>query len=291
MAEAELIVDCKNILGEGPAWHPEQGKLFWVDIQQSELWQLEPMTGETKTWKTPERICSFAFRENDGLVVAFESGFAFYGPDSGEVVRIREIEPELPATRLNDGCCDRQGRFIVGGMDESGNSEPISGVYRLDPDLSVHKLVSGVACANSTCFSPDGRTLYFADTPAAAIWAHDYDPATGTISNKRLFCDFSDQPGVPDGSTVDVEGYLWNAQWNGYRVVRYAPDGSVDRVIELPVMNPTCPVFCGDNLDLLCVTTARYHMTPEQIAAEPNSGGLFAVRPGVKGLPEPKFAG
>ena len=291
MAEVELIVDCKNILGEGPAWHPQQRKLFWVDIERSELWQFDPTTGKTKTWKTPERVGSLAFRQSGGLIVAFESGFAFYEPDSGEVTRIRDIEADLPATRLNDGRCDRQGRFIVGGMDESGNREAISGVYRLDPDLSVHKLISGVACANSTCFSPDGRTMYFADTPVAKIWAFDYDPETGEVSNKKVFCDFSDQPGRPDGSTVDAEGCLWNAQWNGHRLVRYAPDGSIDRVIELPATNPTCPVFFGEDLELLGVTTARYHMTPEQIAAEPISGGLLALRPGVKGLAESQFAG
>ena len=291
MAEPELVVDCRNILGESVVWCPNQRKLYWVDIEQSELHRLDLHTGETEVWKTPERIGSFAFHENDGLLVAFESGFAFYEPMSGEVTRIHDVEAELPTTRLNDGRCDRQGRFIAGAMNESPSGESIASVYRLDPDLSMHKLISGVVCANSTCFSPNGRTMYFADTPAAEIWAYEYDPATGELSNKRVLCEFTDQPGLPDGSTVDAEGYIWNAQWNGHRVVRYAPDGLVDRVIEMPVLNPTCVAFGGDDLDVLYITTARFHMTPEQIAAEPLSGGLFALQPGVKGLPEPRFSG
>ena len=207
------------------------------------------------------------------------------------IEKIQDIEPDLATTRMNDGRCDRQGRFIVGGMDESDNGEAISNVYRVDNDLGVHKIISGVACANSTCFSPDGQVMYFADTPTGEIWAYDYDTNTGAIANKRIFTDFSDQPGIPDGSIVDAEGFLWNAQWNGYRVIRYRPDGSVDRVIDIPVMNPTCVTFGGKDLDVLYVTTARYLMTPEQIEAEPLSGGLFAVKVDVKGLNEPKFCG
>ncbi|NIQ38130.1 MAG: hypothetical protein GTN81_06030 [Proteobacteria bacterium] len=291
MSEVECIVDCQNILGEGVAWSADEQKLYWVDIEKSHLWCYDPGTGETKTWNPPERITSFAFRDRGGLLVAFESGLAFYDPETGKTEKIQDIEPDLATTRMNDGRCDRQGRFIVGGMDESGNWEAISNVYRLDRDLSVHKIISDVACANSTCFSPDGRVMYFADSLAGEIWAYDYDTNTGAIANRRVFVDFSDQPGMPDGSVIDAEGFLWNAQWNGYRVIRYRPDGAVDRVLDMPVMNPTCVAFGGKNLDMLYVTTGRYLMTPEQIETEPLSGGLFAVKVDVKGLNEPKFCG
>jgi len=291
MCEVECVVDCQNTLGEGPAWSVDEQKLYWVDIQKSELWRYDPETGESTTWNSPERITSFAFRDRGGLLVAFESGLAFYDPETGKTEKIRDIEPDLATTRMNDGRCDRQGRFIVGGMDESDKGEAISNVYRVDGDLSVHKIISGVACANSTCFSPDGQLMYFADTPTGEIWTYDYDINTGAISNKRVFTDFSDQPGIPDGSIIDAEGFLWNAQWNGYRVIRYRPDGTVDRVLEMPVRNPTCVVFGGKDLDVLYVTTARYLMTPEQIKAESLSGGLFAVKVDVHGLNEPKFRG
>ena len=291
MTEVECVVDCRNILGEGPAWSVDEQKLYWVDIEKSQLWSFDPVTKETMTRELPERMTAFAFRDQGGLLAAYESSLAFYDPKTGQTEKIQDLEPDLISTRMNDGRCDRQGRFIIGGMDESGNGEAISNVYRVDSDLSVHKIISGVACANSTCFSPDGRVMYFADTPAAEIWAYDYDSGSGNISNKRVFTDFASQPGVPDGSIVDAEGFLWSAQWNGWRVVRYRPDGSVDRVLDMPVMNPTCAAFGGKNLDVLYITTARYLMTDEQIEAQPLSGGLFAVRLDVKGLKEPKFCG
>ncbi|CAB1061614.1 gluconolactonase family protein [Olavius sp. associated proteobacterium Delta 1] len=291
MSDVKCVVDCQNILGEGPAWSVDEQRLYWVDIEKSELRCYDPATGDSKVWKTPERVGSFAFREPGGLLVAFESGLDFWEPASGQPRRIQSFEPDLTTTRTNDGRCDRQGRFIVGGMNEADTGDPISNVYRLDHDLRSHKIISNVTCANSTCFSPDGMVMYFADTPTGQIWAYDYDADTGAVANRRVFADFSDQPGLPDGSIVDAEGFLWNAQWNGYRVVRYRPDGTIDRIVDIPVMNPTCVAFGGKDLDVLYVTTARYLMTPEQIEAEPLSGGLFAVKVDVQGLNEPKFSG
>ncbi|UCD71110.1 MAG: SMP-30/gluconolactonase/LRE family protein [Syntrophobacterales bacterium] len=291
IAEIECVVDCQNTLGEGPVWSSEEQKLYWVDIQKSEVWCYDPETGDTKVWNAPERVVCLAPREGGGFLVAFESGLAFYDLETGKVTKIRNIEADLPSTRMNDGRCDRQGRFVIGGMDESEKADKISNVYRLDKDLSIRKIISGVACANSICFSPDGRVMYFADTPVGEICAYDYDPDAGNLSNKRIFADFADQPGTPDGSIVDAEGGVWNAQWNGHRVVRYRPDGTMDRVFDFPVLNPTCVVFGGKDLDVLYVTTARYLMTPEQIEDEPLSGGVFAMKIGVKGLDEPKFCG
>ena len=291
MADVKCVVDCQNTLGEGPIWSVDEQKLYWVDIEKSELQRYDPATKDTEVWKTPERVGSFAFREQGGLLVAFESGLDFWDFKSGQTQRIHNFESDLATTRTNDGRCDRQGRFIVGGINEADNGDPISNVYRLDPDLNLHRIISNVNCANSTCFSPDGTIMYFADTPTGQIWAYDYHVDSGEVANRRVFADFSDQPGMPDGSIVDAEGFLWNAQWNGYRVVRYRPDGSVDRIVDMPVMNPTCVAFGGKELDVLYVTTARYLMKPEQIEAEPLSGGLFAVKVDVKGLNEPKFCG
>jgi L-arabinonolactonase len=291
MDKVKCVIDCQNIIGESPIWSVEEQKLYWLDIEQSEFWRYDPETDETKVWKTTERAASFAFREKGGLLVAFESCLAFWNPKTGKTTKLKAIEPALATTRMNDGRCDRQGRFIMGGIDESGKFERISSVYRVDRDLSIHKIIFGVAIANSICFSPDGRVMYFADSPTREIWAYDYDTQTGDVSNKKVFANFSDQPGTPDGSIVDSEGYLWNAQWNGHRVIRYRPDGTVDRVVSFPVMNPTCLAFGGEALDVLYVTTSRYLMTPEQIKAEPLSGGLFAVMVDIKGLKEPKFCG
>ncbi len=289
-AGVELAVDCRNILGESVTWDHDAKRVYWLDIESRELWTLDPASGRTSTHKAAERIACFALRQRGGLLAGFASGFAFYDPDSGQRQDIVKFEPDMANTRLNDGKTDRQGRFIAGGFDEV-EGKPISSVVRIDPDGRMTTLFDSVACANGTCFSPDGKTMYFADTNAATMWSFDYDPTRGTLGKRRIVASFKDQLGAPDGACVDAEGFIWNAQWNGRRVVRFAPDGRVDRVVEMPVLNPTCVAFGGAELDTLYITTARYQMTAEQLAADPQSGALFALRPGVKGLPDAKFAG
>jgi L-arabinonolactonase len=283
MNDVRLVVDCRNVLGEGLTWDAAARCLYWVDIEQSEIWSLDTATGRTFSHKAPERIACLAPRPNGGLLVAFASGFALYDPATQERRDIAAFEQDNPNTRLNDGRTDRQGRLVAGGFDER-EGRPVSTVVRVERDMSVTKLIGGVTCANGICFSADGRTMYFADSPARTIWTYDYDEQTGTLANRRVLNRFEDQPGQPDGSCVDAEGFVWNAQWNGRRVVRFAPDGRVDRIVSVPVLNPTCVTFGGEDLGTLYITTARYLMTSEQLAAEPQSGALFAIRPGVKGV-------
>jgi L-arabinonolactonase len=290
MKQAELVVDCQNILGEGVIWHADAQRLHWVDIESGELWTLDPASGEVSSHKAPERMTCLAPRRSGGFIVAFASGFAFYDPATDAREDLAAFEPDRPTTRLNDGRTDRQGRFIAGGYDEK-NGAFISSVLRVDPDRRVTKLFGEVACANGICFSPDGRKMYFADSPARKIWSFDYDVNTGTLNSRRELTSFDSQPGLPDGSCVDAAGCIWNAQWSGNRVVRFTPDGRVDQIVSVPVPNPTCVAFGGAALDTLYITTARYLMTPEQVAAAPYSGSLFACRPGVKGLSDAAFAG
>jgi L-arabinonolactonase len=280
--------DVRNILGEGVIWDARSSSLLWTDIESNQIWLLDS-TGRTSAVKTPERVGSFALRERGGLVVAFASGFAFWHPETGRREDIAPFEAHLPSTRLNDGGTDRQGRFLAGGMDEK-EGKPLSSLCRLDFDLSLHTLLTDICCANSLCFSPDGRLMYFADTHQGVIWRFHYDIDAGIPSGQQVFATFEDQPGSPDGSCVDADGCLWNAQWNGGRVVRYTPAGVIDRVIELPVRNPTCVAFGGAKLDVLYITTARYLMRPEEIEAEPLAGALFAISPRVTGLPSKRFA-
>jgi L-arabinonolactonase len=224
------------------------------------------------------------------MVAAFADGFAVFDPRTGRRDDIAAFESDLPQTRLNDGRTDRQGRFIAGGMDEK-DLKPLSSVWRLDADLTLTKLFGSVRCANSTCFSPDGRTMYFADSPECEIVAFDYEPETGSVSRRRRLASFPKDRGVPDGSCVDTEGFIWNAVWEGYRVDRFAPDGALDRSIEVPVKKPTCVAFGGRDLDTIFITTSRLGSAPELLEREPSSGGLYAVRPGVKGLVDLPFAG
>ncbi len=287
--KAEIALDCRNAHGEGVLWNALDARLWWTDIAGKALWTFDPVSGKAESHPAPDRICCFAPRKDGTVLAAFADGFAFFDPGTGRRDDIARFEPELPQTRLNDGRTDRQGRFVAGGMDEK-DLKPLSSVWRLDADLTLTRLFGEVACANSTCFSPDGHTMYFADSPAREIVAFDYDPATGDVGARRRVAALAGD-GVPDGSCVDAQGFIWNAVWEGYRVERYAPDGRLDRVIEVPVAKPTCTAFGGPDLDILFITTSRLDSSAELLEREPQSGSLFACRPGVKGLTDPPFAG
>lgn len=287
----ELVLDCRNRLGESVLWDAARGELFWVNIHDAEIWRFAPELGTARTHKLPERVGAIGLRQEGGLVVGLESGFALFDPDSEELERLQQVEAEIATTRLNDGRCDRRGRFICGGMNEAAESHSLTAVYRLDTDRSVCRIIDGISCANSICFSLDGTTMYFSDMPSGQILAYDYDMERGEVSNPRVFCDGSGQPGLPDGSIIDAEGCLWNARWGGGRVVRYAPDGSVNRVIEVPASNVSCIGFGKEDFRTLFITTARIELSPAQLTKEPAAGGVFAVQPGVEGVPEPRFRG
>lgn len=290
MTEVQVAAKAANILGEVPVWDTETKALWWTEIEGKLLQRLDIESGEVSRWTLPERLGSFALREAGGLVCAFESGFAFFDPESGQIDWIARPEADVPRNRFNDGKTDRNGRFWAGTMDDR-LSERTGALYRLDPDLSVHRMETGIGISNALCWSPDDTKFYFADTMVRQIWEYRYDARSGTISDRRIFTDMRDQPGNPDGSTIDAEGYMWNAQWDGWRLVRYAPDGQVDRVVELPVQKPTSVMFGGPDLSTLYVTTAIWDLDGEALAAQPLAGSLLAVDVGVRGLPETRFAG
>jgi len=229
---AELVVDCLNQHGEGS-------------------------TGLSTQFSMTDRVCCFAPRQSGGLIIGFADRVSLFDLKTGQEQIIEKFEPSNADTRLNDGRTDRQGRLIVGGMNEATGAAN-SSVIRIDSDLRVSEIISGVACANSTCFSPNGKTLYFADTPDKEIVAYDYDLVAGTVSNKRVHCSFSNEPGLPDGSCVDAQGGVWNAEWEGRRVVRINLDGEIDQIIDVPVWKPTCCAFGGPELDTLFITTSCY---------------------------------
>lgn len=289
MEKADLILDCKNALGEGILWNDEESCLYWTDIEGKLLYRYEPESGKLEKYPQENRLCSFAFREKGGLLMAFDEGIALCAGAGEKPEWIHRIRRADEGIRLNDGRCDRDGRFIVGEFDPEEKSRGLA--YRIEDGRAPRELFGGLDSANSTCFSPDGKTMYHSCAVAEEIWAFDYDRETGRPSGKRLFAGFDDQPGLPDGSVVDAEGCLWNAQWGGSRVVRFSPDGSVDRVCEMPVKNITCLCFGGKELDTLYVTTARLTLGDKELADKPLSGGLFALKPGVKGLKEGRYRG
>ena len=288
---AETAVDCGNLHGEGVFWSARHGLLYWTDIFGQRVWTYDPVAGVARDFATPGKLCCFATRRDrpwNEVVAAFADGFAFLDIATGERREIAAIEAELPHTRLNDGRTDRQGRLIAGGIDESGKSREAA-VYRLDPDLSVTKLFDGVGCANGTCFSADGRTMWYADSFRGEVERFDYDTATGTVSNRRAI-GHTAAPGVPDGSCIDAEGHVWNAVWEGSRVERWSPDGRITHVIEVQVRKPTCVAFGGPQLDTLFITSSQLGESAEALANQPLAGHLFAVKPGVGGLADADFA-
>ncbi|WP_322403621.1 SMP-30/gluconolactonase/LRE family protein [Massilia luteola] len=290
----DLVVDGRHVLGEGIIWDDRGARLLWTDIERCELWSHAPATGVLQRWPLPERLCSMALTEVDGcLLLGLASGLAFFDLASGELDRICDVEADLPTTRLNDGRTDRQGRFVFGMFNQAENpKDAIGSFYRLNHDLTLERLPLGnVAIANSICFSPDGRTMYYADSGTREIRCCDYDPVTGAISGLRQFAPADAAPGDPDGSTIDADGYLWGTRWGAGQVVRFAPDGTVDRVLTLPAPQPTCPAFGGAGLDVLYVTSATVGLHAGQLAEAPKSGGVFAQTLPVRGLTEVRFAG
>lgn len=292
--QARLMVDGKHELGECVIWCDRTESVFWTDIHASRLWNHRPADGVTRSWEMPDRLCVFALTgQVNRLLIGLASRLAFFDLDSGAISPICDVEKTLPTTRLNDGRCDRQGRFVFGTLNEDPARAPIGSFYRLGTDLRLERLpLPGVAIPNSVCFSPDGTRMYYCDTMQDKIMCCDYAPETGAIGASQLFVDLAAAPGSPDGSAIDSQGYLWNAQWGGARVVRYAPDGREDRIITVPVSQPSCPSFGGVDLKTLYITTAYEGMNMRKRLEEPAAGGVFSVVPdGVTGLAESRFGG
>jgi len=290
MTEIACVVEAHDALGECCLWCPATRRVWWLDILKPCLQSFDPASGEHRATPLPGQNCGCAaLRASGGFVLAMDSGLHGFDPATGQMDFLLHAEPGEPANRYNDGRCDRRGRLWIGTMD-AGIRRPSGSFYRIGADHSVLHLFDGITVPNSTAFSPDGRTLYFADTPRHLIWAFDLDLDEGTIANRRVFADLTGRKGLPDGSCIDAEGFLWNAEYGGRRLTRYAPDGRTDRTIDLPVTNPTCCCFGGDALDTLYVTSAGVPSKPAGRAPS-IEGALLALDVGVRGLPEAAFSG
>lgn len=290
----QLKIDAKNILGECILWCERLQRLLWTDIEGACLWSYYPASDEILQWAMPERLACFALTDDDDrLLLGLASRIAYFQFSTQLITPICDVESDLPTTRINDGRCDRQGRFVFGCFNQASDAAAIGSFYRLNTDLSLERLpLPQAAVANSICFSLDGGTMYYCNSPDKVIRCCSYDAISGAISDDRLFADLSGQPGEPDGSTIDAEGYLWNAQWGGRRVVRYAPDGQIDRVLDLPVSQPSCVTFGGLALTALYVSTARISLSDTELALQPQAGGIFhAELYDARGIPEQRFLG
>ncbi|WP_213939142.1 SMP-30/gluconolactonase/LRE family protein [Pseudomonas sp. dw_612] len=292
--QAELIVDARNAVGESPVWVPEENALYWVDIPAGGLQRWSAATGHVDAWTAPEMLACIARHSDGGWVAGMESGFFRLRPhndgslDSELLAHVDHTRPDM---RLNDGRCDRQGRFWAGSMVLNMGANVAEGtLYRYSSGQRgpIEARLSGFLVPNGLGFSPDGRTMYLSDSHPLAqqIWAFDYDIDSGTPSNRRLFVDMNHLEGRPDGAAVDAEGCYWICANDAGLIHRFTPDGRLDRSLAVPVKKPTMCAFGGSRLDTLFVTSIRLGDDHDEQSL---AGGVFALNPGVKGLPEPLF--
>jgi sugar lactone lactonase YvrE len=288
MIDMQRVGQQTDVLGEGPVWDVEEQALYWVDIRKPAVRRYDGGSRKVSTWTTPETVGSLAVRKQGGLLLALKSSLAFFDPQFGAIRRVASPEADRPSQRFNDGKCDRQGRFWAGTMNDA-DRQPDGTLYRFDRSGCV-AVESGITIPNSLCWSPDGRTMYFSDSWRRTICAYDFDPAKGQAANKRPFATTA-APAIPDGATIDAEGCLWCAEYDGWRITRFAPDGRRIRSIDLPLQRPTSCMFGGPNLDTLFVTSATQRLSSEELAKQPLAGALLAMDVGVRGLPETRFDG
>jgi len=283
MEPLEVVVHANATLGEGPSWDAEGNRLLWVDIELNLLHIYYPDSEEDFTYEIGQTIGAVVpYREDEVIVVLYE-GFHKYQLSTGTLTFIANPEQYLPNNRFNDGKCDPCGRFWAGTMSLEGEGK-CGSLYCLDHDLSVRKVLDDVSTSNGLGWSTDGCTMYYIDTPTRQVDAFDYDLDTGTTSNRRMAFKMPEDTGYPDGMTVDAEGMLWIAEWNGGRVARWNPDtGQLLDQIVVPSGHVTSCVFGGRELEDLYITTACTGMKYELLEVQPLSGNLFRVKAGVKG--------
>jgi sugar lactone lactonase YvrE len=285
----EPLGDVRTAVGESPVWDDASGRLYWIDVRDTPAIHMIDAAGATRSWSLPEDAGSIVLAGAGRLLVALRSGFAFFDIASGVFTPIVDPESDRPQTRMNDGKCDAGGRFWCGSTNpESGIAE--GSLYVLDARLRCRRTLGDLITPNGLAWSPDGTTMYLADTRRAMIHAFAFDPDRGTLGDRRTFADTSALPGGPDGATVDREGFLWSAHWDGGCLIRYAPDGDTDRVVRLPVSRPTSCAFGGPDHRRLYVTTATRGLSQAQRRDEPLAGGILVLDVGLAGLPPVSFA-
>ncbi len=284
---AKCVADVHAVLGEGPVWVRRESALFWVDIKGLKIFRLD-VRGKLTEWPTPMRVGSLAPRKSGGFIGGTEDGIAAIDSEAGRFDILFNPEEDRPGNRFNDGKLDRQGRFWAGTMDD-GEREDSGTLYRIDDDLSWHAMDGGYRVTNGPAFSPDGKIMYHNDSARQLTYV--FDLADGQPGERRIFLQFKEGEGYPDGMTVDSEGCLWIALWDGWCVRRYSPGGEWLETLKMPVARPTSCAFGGLDLNQLYITSASVGLDQAAREMQPNAGGLFMVTPGVRGLDDAPFAG
>lgn len=287
MTTVEHVLSVQCHLGEGPLWSARDQRLYWVDAFAKVVHSYHPESGAHQTYTFDDWVTCIAIRKSGGFALAMRRRLVFWDGTSAVVETVGEpFTADKPDMRFNDGAVDPAGRFWIGGVTMGEYAAPL---LRLDPDLSIHEMDRGFSVSNGIGWTPDRKTMLFTDSPPRKIYAYDYDLSTGAIANRRIFAKIPESLGVPDGLTIDSAGFTWSAHWDGWRLTRYAPDGSIDRIVPLPVARVTSCIFGGPDLTDLYITSAA--PGENDTAHQPYAGDLFRLRVDVPGQPEPEFAG
>ena len=285
MVAVEHLLSISNKLGEGPLWHASEQILYWVDIEGEKFHRYITNTDKLETFQVGQPIGCLAFRVNGGLVLGLRDGLAYWDWDTQSIEIIADPEPDRAGARFNDGRVDSRGRFWAGTLGEDNQSK----LYRLDPNGNLQIMETGITISNGLDWSPDDRIMYYTDSHLRIIYAYDFDPENGEIENRREFVRVPSTEGLPDGLTVDSEGFVWSAQWDGWRVVRYDPEGKTERVFPLPVQRPTSCAFGGPDLDQLFITSAWTGLSESDRQEQLFAGDLFMLYTEIKGKSENEF--
>lgn len=287
--QATLFIDCKNSLGEGPLWHDMRQEYFWFSIHDGELFNANSKGEILSSWKFGEPATAAAIISKDELAVAAASGLIRFNLNTGDKSLMTPIEADDQKSRTNDSRVGPGGGFWISTMSRAEGT-PTGAVYHWR-NGEIRQIVQNIVCPNSTCFSPDGKIAYFTDTVTGKILKRSIDPETALPTGPfELFRDTNADPGHPDGSIVDAQGFVWNARYAGSCVIRYSPTGEIDRVVDVPVPNVTCPSLGGADLKTMFITTASQGMSAQELEANPNSGSIFKIEVDVPGLPEFRLA-
>lgn len=289
-ARVEVVARDGDTLGEGPHWDPGTGRLLRVDIEAGRVWRLDPATGEASMLDVGVPVGFAIPRARGGLVLGLEHAIVVLDAQDRQEAVLCGVEPEMAGNRVNDGKVDARGRLWFGTLSRD-RTPGTAALYRLEPDGALARVLDGLTIANGTGWSPRGDELYFIDSTTQRIDVFAYDEADGTLSDRRPFAAVDAADGLPDGLTVDAEGGVWVALFGGGALRRYAPDGTLERVVAIPTSNPTSVAFGGPGLETLYVTTARRRLEPAQLAAQPLAGALLSLVPGVRGRPAHPFGG
>ena len=281
--EPEVVADCVCPLGEGPLWHPVERQLYWLDFVLGELYRYDPVSGRHERFRDAPRVAGFTFQADGAPLLLMGPTVAVLR--NGALDYIIEGLPDQRDVHFNDAIADPVGRVFTGTVldDQTRASDRLGMLYRLDTDGTITPMLDGIGISNGLGFTPDAKQLYYTDSYAQKIYLFDYDVQTGDLSNRRVFVETPPEGGLPDGMTVDAEGYVWSARWDGWALHRYAPDGTEERCIRFPAKKVSSVTFGGDGYTQIYVTTAGGDDRAEEGEL---AGALFRLDLGIKGRPE-----